>query len=135
METTIDIVFSSLNILLSVTAIWIAIKSSRNTSKDATRQIESIKQLAKIQIETSIKQLEMEIQKNVLLEEQANEEWNKMLNLNSPGFSDLTWKELMMQQYKEQKPKQNLGFYQSYNKRLYDIKKNLNGLMNKLEQQ
>lgn len=135
METTINIIFSSLNILLSVTAIWIAIKSSRNTSKDATRQIESIKQLAKIQIETSIKQLEMEIQKNVLLEKQANEEWNKMLNLNSPGFSDQTWKELMIQRHKEQKPKQDLDFHQSYNRKLYVIRQNLSELMNKLEQQ
>lgn len=135
MNLTVDIIFSSLNILLSVTAIWIAIKSSRNTSKDATRQIESIKQLAKIQIETSIKQLEIEIQKNVLLEEQANEEWNKMLYLNSPGFSDPTWKELMIQRHKEQKPKQDLEFHQSYNSKLYVIRQNLSELMNKLEQQ
>lgn len=53
MEMTVDIIFSILNMMLSVTAIWIAIKSSRSTSKDATRQIESIKQLSKIQIETS----------------------------------------------------------------------------------
>lgn len=135
METTINIIFSSLNILLSVTAIWIAIKSSRNTSKDATRQIESIKQLAKIQIETSIKQLEMEIQKNVLLEEQAYEEWSKIEDLNFPGFNDSEWKKIRMQQYKEQKPKQDLDFHQSYNRKLHAIKQNLNELKNKLEQQ
>lgn len=64
---TFDIIFSILNIVLSVTAIGIAIKSSRNTSKDASKQIESIKELAKIQIETSIKQIEVEIKKNILL--------------------------------------------------------------------
>lgn len=63
MEMTVNIIFSILNMMLSVTAIWIAIKSSRSTSKDATKQIESIKQLSKIQIETSIKQMEVEIQR------------------------------------------------------------------------
>ena len=60
---TADIIFSILNLLLSITAIWIAITSSRKTAKDTTKQIESIKQLSRIQIETSIKQLDTEIRK------------------------------------------------------------------------
>lgn len=42
----IEIFVAIANVLLSVVAIIIAIRSSRKTSQDATRQIESIKQLA-----------------------------------------------------------------------------------------
>ena len=51
------------SIILPVIAIVIAICSSRQTSKDATRQIESVKRLAEIQIETTLRQIEVEIQK------------------------------------------------------------------------
>ena len=50
-------------IILSVVAIIIAIWSSRSTSKAAEKQIREIKNLSALQIETSIKQLEVEIQK------------------------------------------------------------------------
>lgn len=63
----IEIFVAIANVLLSVVAIIIAIRSSRKTSQDATRQIESIKQLATIQIETTLRQIEVEIQKNILL--------------------------------------------------------------------
>lgn len=52
-----------LNILLSVVAIIIVIWSSHSTSKKANEQIAELKQLSKLQIETSIKQVEVEIQK------------------------------------------------------------------------
>ena len=71
----IEIFVAIANVLLSVVAIIIAIRSSRKTSQDATRQIESIKQLATIQIETTLRQIEVEIQKNILLARQAREEW------------------------------------------------------------
>ena len=67
------------SVLLPLVAIIIAVRSSRQTSKDATRQIESIKQLAKIQIETTLVQLEVEIQKNRLLAQWAHEEWHVRL--------------------------------------------------------
>ena len=87
------------NIILPVVAIIIAIWSSRQTSKDATRQIESIKQLEKkqidligvqsktaesikrlteIQIEAKLRQIEVEIQKNKLLGQQVREEWQEI---------------------------------------------------------
>lgn len=106
MEMTVDIIFSILNMMLSVTAIWIAIKSSRSTSKDATRQIESIKQLSKIQIETSIKQMEVEIQKNLLLAQQAQEELDKINRINSsPLAGQIDWKREMLRKNMEEKPK------------------------------
>lgn len=112
---TFDIIFSILNIVLSVTAIGIAIKSSRNTSKDASKQIESIKELAKIQIETSIKQIEVEIKKNILLAQQAKEELNKIQEIsNSPLAYQVEWRNEMFRKNKEEKPQNNLHFYNSY---------------------
>ena len=110
MEMTVDIIISILNMMLSVTAIWIAIKSSRSTSKDATRQIESIKQLSKIQIETSIKQMEVEIQKNLLLAKQAQEELDKINSINSsPLAGQIDWRREMLRRNTEEKPKKDLA--------------------------
>ena len=50
-------------ILLSLVAIIIAIWSSRSTSKAAEKQIREIKQLSALQIDTTIKLLEVEIQR------------------------------------------------------------------------
>ena len=133
MEITIDIIFSILNMVLSVTAIWIAIKSSRDTSKDATKQIESIKGLAKIQIETSIKQMEVEIKRNILLAQQAKEELNKMQEINnSPLAYQTDWKNEMLRRNKEEKPKSDLQFYNSYINSLNNIYESLNKIKESL---
>ena len=133
MEITIDIIFSILNTVLSVTAIWIAIKSSRNTSKDATKQIESIKELAKTQIETSIKQMEVEIKRNILLAQQAKGELNKMQEINnSPLAYQTDWKNEMLRRHKEEKPKSDLQFYNSYINSLNSIYEGLNKIKESL---
>ncbi len=51
------------SILLSVVSIGIAICSARSTSKDASRQIASVKELGEIQTEASLLSLDMELQK------------------------------------------------------------------------
>ena len=51
------------SILLSVVSIGIAICSARSTSKDASRQIASVKELGDIQAEASLLSLDMELQK------------------------------------------------------------------------
>lgn len=133
MEITIDIIFSILNTVLSVTAIWIAIKSSRDTSKDATKQIESIKELAKIQIETSIKQMEVEIKRNILLAQQAKEELNKMQEINnSPLAYQVEYRNEMLRRHKEEKPKSDLQFYNSYINSLNSIYEGLNKIKESL---
>lgn len=134
MEMTVDIIFSILNMMLSVTAIWIAIKSSRSTSKDATRQIESIKQLSKIQIETSIKQMEVEIQKNLLLAKQAQEELDKINSINSsPLAGQIDWKREMLRRNTEEKPKKDSDFYRSYTNDLKEIYHSLTKLKKELK--
>lgn len=133
---TADIIFSILNLLLSITAIWIAITSSRKTAKDTTKQIESIKQLSRIQIETSIKQLDTEIRKNILRAEQAKEEWNGIQAINNSGLAYQTdWRNEMMRRHQERKPGMELQFYNSYIKNLEDIRKSLTGIKNRLDQQ
>ena len=51
------------SLLLSVVSIGIAICSARSTSKDASRQIASVKELGDIQAEASLLSLDMELQK------------------------------------------------------------------------
>ena len=51
------------SLLLSVVSIGIAIYTARSTSKDATRQIASIKRLCLTQIDAQVLQLEIEIYK------------------------------------------------------------------------
>ncbi len=47
-------------VLLSVVSVGIAIYSARSTSKDANRQIASIKELARIQLEVAIETMQSE---------------------------------------------------------------------------
>lgn len=51
------------SILLSVVSIGIAICSARSTSKDASRQIASVKELGEIQAEASLLSVDLELQK------------------------------------------------------------------------
>lgn len=60
---TFDKVVTIVTLLFSAVSIAIAIYSSRQTSKDATRQIDSIKELSKLQLDITIKQLEFELNK------------------------------------------------------------------------
>jgi len=69
-------------IFLSVVAIVIAIWSSRSTSKAAEKQIREIKQLSALQIETSIKQLEAEIQKMMAKVDKASIESTEIAEFN-----------------------------------------------------
>lgn len=108
----IEIFVAIANVLLSMVAIIIAIRSSRKTSQDATRQIESIKRLAEIQIETTLRQIEVEIQKNILLAQQAREEWQKIREVKNsqlgPGFIDHMRRETM-----EERPQKQVEFYRA----------------------
>ena len=122
-----------INILLSVVAIAIAIYSSKQTSKDATRQIESIKQLSKLQLEIAIKQVEIEIQKNRLLAQQAQEEWKDIQDVNNSGLShQIEWRNEMLREKKERKPQRDFHLYSLYIKNLDEICSDLTLLKKKL---
>ena len=128
----IEIFVAIANVLLSVVAIIIAIRSSRKTSQDATRQIESIKQLATIQIETTLRQIEVEIQKNILLARQAREEWQKIRDAKNsqlgPGFIDHMKREIM-----EERPQEQEKFYNACIRSLNESSGKITELKEKLK--
>ena len=110
----IEIFVAITNVLLSMVAIIIAIRSSRKTSQDATRQIESIKRLAENQIETTLRQIEVEIQKNKLLGQQACEEWQKIRDLNNSQLGrDESYRNLRKREIMEERPQKQVEFYRA----------------------
>nr|DAQ93314.1 MAG TPA: hypothetical protein [Caudoviricetes sp.] len=128
----IEIFVAIANVLLSVVAIIIAIRSSRKTSQDATRQIESIKRLAEIQIETTLGQIEVEVQKNLLLARQVREEWQKIRDAKNsqlgPGFIDYMKREIM-----EERPQEQEKFYNACIRSLNESSGKITELKEKLK--
>ena len=141
------------NIILPVVAIIIAIWSSRQTSKDATRQIESIKQLEKkqidligvqsktaesikrlteIQIEAKLRQIEVEIQKNKLLGQQVREEWQEIENIRKPQLGR-AFEDDMKRKLVEQRPRKQMEFYDTYIQNLNEISDKLAKIKEKLK--
>lgn len=115
-----------LSLLLSVVAIVIAIYSARKTSKDATRQIESIKKLAKIQIEASIKQMEVEIERNQIQIDLSMQESQEMQSINNSGIAHFAEaKDFMVKAFNERRPER---VYNVYRKHTVVLKSILDGL-------
>lgn len=120
-------------IVLSIISIIIAIKSSHQTSQKATQQIESIKQLSKLQIETAIKQLEIEIQKNYFLAQQAKEEWEDDEKQNSFAYHMSSGvQNMVIQTDKKSKPKKDYNFYTNHTQYLLNICQQLDELKQRL---
>lgn len=110
------------SLLLSVVAIGIAIYTSWKTSKDATRQIESIKGLAKLQIETSIKQVEMEIERNQMQIDLAMQEMQGIKRINESGMAHyVDARETMVREFNEQRPERLYNVYREHTKNLKAI--------------
>ena len=74
-------------ILLSLVAIIIAIWSSRSTSKAAEKQIREIKQLSALQIDTTIKLLEVEIQRIMVEVKRSAQESRAIDEINKSGLA------------------------------------------------
>ena len=114
-------------------AWWTSISSAKDTAKQiaaleesTTKQIESIKELARLQMDASIKQVELEIEKNLFLANQAQHEWEEIDQINNSGMaSQVQWKEIRMQQFREQKPERDYHLYSEFIKNLKTIKKGL----------
>ena len=128
-----------------IITILIAVYAARSGSKDTakklaaleestTKQVESIKALSKQMVEASIKQVELEIEKNQLLAKQAMLEWEEIDKINNSGMaSQVQWKEIRMQQFREQKPERDYHLYSKFIKDLETIKKNLEANKNKYD--
>lgn len=124
----LEIITLIANVVLSLVAIIIAIWSSHRTSKDATRQVESIKQLAENQIDLMRMQLDAEIQKHRLLAKQAYAEWQEMKELqNSQLGAD--FRDHRKRKIEEERPRKQMEFYDTYIQSLNEI----SGKLTKLE--
>lgn len=114
-------------------AIWTVRSSAKDTAKQiaaleesTTKQVESIKALSKQQIDATIKQVELEIEKNLLLATQAKQEWEGIQNINSSSLSHMAeWKNGVVKQFQEQKPERDYHLYCKFIKDLNAIKQGL----------
>lgn len=129
-------------IILSVVAIVIAICSSHSTSKAANRQIAEmekqigemqkqiceIKNLSALQIDTTIKLVEVEIQKTKAKVKLSAMESEAMDRINHSGMSHIVdFRNSMMREYQEKKPQRESQIYS-------ECSNNLNELLAKLNQ-
>lgn len=128
-----------------IITIAIAVYTVRSSAKDTakqiaaleestTKQVESIKALSKQQIDATIKQVELEIEKNLLLATQAKQEWEGIQNINSGGLSNIAeWKNGVMKQFQEKKPERDYHLYCKFIKDLEAIKNGLEANKKKLD--
>lgn len=120
-------------IIAVLIAWWMSKSSAKDTAKQiaaleesTTKQIESIKQLARLQMDASIKQVELEIEKNLFLANQAQQEMEGIRNINQSGMAHISaWKDGVTRQWYENKPKRD---YHLYNKFIEDLKTIKRGL-------
>ena len=120
-------------IIAVVIAYWMSKSSKEDTAKQiaaleesTTKQVESIKALSKQMVEASIKQVELEIEKNLLLAKQAKKEWEGIQEINNGGLSHIAeWRNGVMKQFQEQKPERDYHLYCKFIKELETIKTGL----------
>jgi len=120
-----------------IITIGVAVYTVRSSSKDTDKkiaaieestkkQVESIKALQTQQIEASIKQVELEIEKNLLLAKQAKQEWEGIKDINNSSFAyHAQAKELAMQEFQEKKPQRDYNLYCKFIEELTSIKQGL----------
>ena len=108
-------------------------KQIKALEESTTKQVESVKALARNQIEATIHQVELEIAKNILLARQAQQEGAGIQEINNSGLSHIAeWKQISMQQFLEKKPERDFKLYSSFIKELEGIRKSLVDNKNKL---
>lgn len=120
-------------IVLSLVAIGIAIWSSRSTSRAANKQIAEIKQLSKLQIDTTIKQLEAEIQKMMAELKKAAQDCREIDEINKAAEQlGAEYGNIMMRKHQENKASRDLQIYSDCTHNLNEILNELNSLKQKL---
>ena len=114
-------------------AIYTVKSSAKDTDKkiaaleeSTTKQVESIKELSRQQMDATIKHVELEIEKNLFLAKQAKQEWECIKNINNSGAAyHVQHKELAMQQFQEGKPERDYYLYCEFIKELDGLKQRL----------
>ena len=122
-------------------AIWTVRSSAKDTAKQiaaleesTTKQVESIKEIARLQMDASIKQVELEIKKNLFLSKQAQQEWEGIQRINDSGMAHIMqWKEMVTKDFLEKKPERDYQLYSKFVKDLETIKIGLLANKNKLD--
>ena len=119
-------------IIAVVIAYWMSKSSKEDTAKQitaleesTTKQVESIKALSKQMVEASIKQVELEIEKNLLLAKQAKKEWEGIKDIKENGFPIEEWRKKVIQDFRDNKPERDYNLYCKFIKQLEVIKKDL----------
>lgn len=119
-------------IIAVVIAWWMGKSSKEDTAKQitaleesTTKQVESIKALSKQMVEASIKQVELEIEKNLLLAKQAKKEWEGIKDIKENGFPIEEWRNKVVQDFRDNKPERDYNLYCKFIKQLEVIKNDL----------
>ena len=127
-------------IIAVLIAWWMSKSSAKDTAKQiaaleesTTKQIESIKELARLQMDASIKQVELEIEKNLFLAQQAQQEMEGIHNINQSSMAHISaWKDGVTRQWYENKPERDYNLYNKFINDLKDIRKGLESNKKKL---
>lgn len=129
-------------IIAVVIAWWASWRSAKDTAKkiaaieeNTAKQIESVKELSRLTIEASVKQVEMEIEKCLFYANQAKDEWEGVQNVPGPQNAwDVNWKERGIREFKEKKPEWDYKHYCEFIKDLKSFKQRLEDSMKSLSE-
>ena len=143
-----NVITTITTILLSVVAIGIAIYSSRKTSQEATRQIkemknltqqtientakevESIKELAKLQIEAMLTEMDMEMAQYNIQAKRSSEERDEMDIINRTTQS--IFRESAFKDFEAKRPQRDVQYTLEYLRELKRIKNRLEQIKSKM---
>jgi hypothetical protein len=128
-------------IIAVLIAWWMSRSSAKDTAKQiaaleesTTKQVESIKALSKQQIDATIKQVDLEIEKNLFMAKQAQQEWEGIQSIKNGGLSHIAeWRNGVMKEFQENKPERDYHLYSQFVKELQVIKQNLETNKKKLD--
>lgn len=120
-------------IIAVIIAIWTSRRSAKDTAKklaaleeNTSKQIESIKELSKDLIDTSIKQVDLEIEKAMFFAKQAKQELELINKINnSVAAYQAEMREVMMRDFHEGKPQRDYSLYCDFIESLEKLKKSL----------
>lgn len=99
---------------------------SQQTIDNTTKEVDSIRKLAKLQIEASVNQVELEIQKYRLLAEQARQDADGIDDINNSGLAySEDFRNGMIRKHMEGKPQRDFQLYEGFIQKLAVISKRL----------
>ena len=133
-KDTVTMVTTILGWIITIAIAIYTVKSSgKETAKkiaaleeSTKKQVDSIKALSRQQIEATIKQVELEIEKNQLLANQAKQEWEGIERINkSPFANQVQWRNEELRKFQDKKPERDYNLYSKFIKDLETIKQGL----------